>query len=81
MMVDRFIVEISLEVDKGNFLREYVYEVDDKGEIYLCGDFAKARQYKKQELDPVMDYLNVVVPAKFEKLVERVTISVLGVNF
>lgn len=81
MMVDRFIIEILFEVDKGNFLREYVYEVDDKGEVYLCADFAKAKQYREDELDSILDYLNVVVPDKFQSLVERIEISCLGVNF
>lgn len=79
--MNRFIIEVLFEVDQGNFLREYVYEVDDAGEVYFCSDIAKARKYKEDELDSIIDYLNVVVPAKFEKLVQRITISSLGVSF
>lgn len=79
--MDRFVIEILFEVDKGNFLREYVYEINDEGEVYLCADFAKARQYKENELDSILDYLNVVVYDKFQSLVECIDISCLGVNF
>lgn len=79
--MNKFIIEILFEVDKGNFLREYVYEVDDAGEVYFCSDIAKARKYKEEELDSIIDYLNVVVPDKFQSLVERIEISCLGVNF
>lgn len=79
--MDRFIIQILFEVDKGNFLREYVYEVDDEGEVYFCADIAKARRYRVEELDSVLDHLNVVLPAKFESLVQRIEISSLGVSF
>ena len=75
MMVDRFIIEINFEIDHGNFLREFVYNVDFDGQVYFCSDVGKAQKFRADELETVIDYLNVVVPDRYQSLVERIEIS------